>query len=172
MQIRVGTINDIKGLAKVHYESWITTYTGMFSEETFKKRTYERVLENWRPRLENLDPNYRCFLAETDEGEIFAFAECGKERTGDFNIDSELYTIYMLELFHQKGIGKLLFQKVIEFLNDQGFHSLLVWVLKDNHSARKFYEKLGGVQIAEQSLGDSGILEVAYAWSNIQELNI
>lgn len=167
MPIKVGTVKDIEGLAKVHYESWITTYSGIFSEETFKNRTFEKVLKNWRPRLTNLAPDYRCFLAETDEGEVFAFAECGKERTREYGIDSELYTIYILDNYQGNGVGKALFNRVEEFLKERNLQSLMVWVLKDNHSARRFYEKLGGELIAEQPLGDSGILEVAYAWKNL-----
>ncbi|MGE8204895.1 N-acetyltransferase family protein [Heyndrickxia sp. NPDC080065] len=171
MRIRVGTIQDIEGLAKVHYESWLTTYKGIFSDETFKNRTYERVLENWRPRLDNPNSDYQCLLAETDGDEVFAFAECGIERTKKYGIDSELYTIYMLKEYQKNGVGKLLFNQVIEFLKERNFQSLLVWVLKDNQNARKFYEKLGGSLIAEQPLGDSGILEVAYAWENIHKIN-
>ncbi|WP_158176686.1 hypothetical protein [Heyndrickxia camelliae] len=32
MKIRIATIEDIKGLARVHYDSWKSTYTGIFSE--------------------------------------------------------------------------------------------------------------------------------------------
>lgn len=172
MHIRIGALKDIEGLAKVHYESWKTTYKGIFSEETFKNRTYEVVLEHWRPRLEQKAVDSQCFLAETDEGEIFAFAECGKERTGKYGIDGELYTIYMLEQYQGNGIGKELFAKVVEFLKDNGFQSLMVWVLKDNHSAKRFYVKLGGELIAEKLLGDTDILEEAYVWKDIQSIKI
>ncbi|GIN86576.1 acetyltransferase [Heyndrickxia sporothermodurans] len=167
MNIRIGEIKDIKQLATVHYESWISTYKGIFSKETIEKRTYETVLEQWRPRLENKAVNYQCFLAETAKGEIVAFAECGKERTEKYGVDGELYTIYMLEAYQGKGIGKSLFYEVVEFLKEKGFQSFMLWVLKDNHSARRFYEKLGGELIAEKLIGDTDIVEVAYSWKNL-----
>ncbi|MBB2479059.1 GNAT family N-acetyltransferase [Bacillus sp. APMAM] len=168
MKIRIGTIEDIKGLARVHYESWKTTYSGIFSEETLTNRTYEKVLSNWRPRLENRNEKYQCFLAETEEGEIVAFAECGVERTNNFQIEGELYTLYILESFQRKGIGTLLFKKVIEHLSNHNIHSVMAWVIKDNES-RKFYERHGGEVIGEQLIGDTGILEVAYAWKNLND---
>ncbi|MEK5393805.1 GNAT family N-acetyltransferase [Margalitia sp. FSL K6-0131] len=168
MKIRIGTIEDIKGLARVHYESWKTTYSGIFSEETLTNRTYEKVLSNWRPRLENRNEKYQCYLAETEEGEIVAFAECGVERTNNFQIEGELYTLYILESFQKKGIGTLLFKKVIEHLSNHNIHSVMAWVIKDNES-RKFYERHGGEVIGEQLIGDTGILEVAYAWKNLND---
>lgn len=168
MKIRIGTIEDIKGLARVHYESWKTTYSGIFSEETLTNRTYEKVLSNWRPRLENRNEKYQCYLAETEEGEIVAFVECGVERTNNFQIEGELYTLYILESFQRKGIGTLLFKKVIEHLSNHNIHSVMAWVIKDNES-RKFYERHGGEVIGEQLIGDTGILEVAYAWKNLND---
>jgi len=168
MKVRIGTTKDLKGLARVHYESWKTTYSGIFSEETLTNRTYEKVLNNWRPRLENKNEKYQCFLAETDEGEIVAFAECGVERTNKFPIEGELYTLYILESFQRKGIGTMLFKRVIEHLLSHNINSVLAWVIKENES-RKFYERHGGGVIDEQLIGDTGILEMAYAWKNIHD---
>jgi len=126
------------------------------------------VESNWIPRLEKKAEKYHCFLAETEEGEIVAFAECGLERTNKFPIKGELYTLYILEAFQRKGIGTLLFKQVIEHLISHNIHSIMAWVIKDNES-RKFYERHGGEVIGEQLIGDTGILEVAYAWKNIND---
>ena len=168
MNVRVGTIKDIEGLARVHYESWITTYTGIFSGEILRNRTVEKVENNWRPRLENKADKYECFLVETEKGEIVAFAECGMERSNKFQIDGELYTLYILESYQRQGLGTLLLKKVIEHLLSHNFNSLLAWVIKDNDS-RNFYERHGGKVIGEQWIGDTGILEVAYAWKSLKE---
>jgi GNAT superfamily N-acetyltransferase len=166
MQTRVGMIADIKGLARVHYESWKTTYTGIFSDQVIANRTYEEVEANWRPRLEKKADKYQCFLAETGEGEIVAFAECGVERTNNYQVDGELYTLYILEEYQKKGIGTELFKMAIGHLLEHEIRSMMTWVIKNNGS-RIFYERHEGEVIAEQAVGDTGIMEVAFAWRDI-----
>src|SRR5205814_2097153 len=46
--------------------------------------------------------------------------------------------------------------------------SMLVWVLRENLPARRFYETLGGVYLREKPLGWRGTdaVEVAYGWAD------
>ena len=43
------------------------------------------------------------------------------------------------------GYGRRLLNKCMEELKQYGFSKVLLWVLEDNHRARKFYEKNGFV---------------------------
>jgi hypothetical protein len=45
----------------------------------------------------------------------------------------------------------------------------LLWVLKDNLPARKFYEALGGIYLREKpiKIGSQRLIEVAYGWKNL-----
>ena len=49
---------------------------------------------------------------------------------------------------------------------------MLLWVLKDNRPARKFYEALGGTTLREKSIeiGSQSLIEVAYGWKNLSAL--
>ena len=57
-------------------------------------------------------------------------------------------------------------------MHQQGFKSLLIWVLKENEPARRFYEALGGINVAEKDveIGGASLTEVAYGWADIQSL--
>ena len=46
--------------------------------------------------------------------------------------------------------------------------AMLVWVLKDNHPARGFYEALGGRYLREKTIeiGGTTLAEVAYGWAD------
>jgi hypothetical protein len=47
-----------------------------------------------------------------------------------------------------------------------------VWVLRDNATARRFYERLGGVFIREQpiTIGSSVLREVSYGWRALDDV--
>ena len=53
-----------------------------------------------------------------------------------------------------------------------GFGSMLVWVLADNHPACRFYESLGGERVGRKriSLGGANLTEVSYGWRDIANL--
>jgi hypothetical protein len=48
---------------------------------------------------------------------------------------------------------------------------MVIWVLRDNEPARRFYERLGGVYLRERPL-DFGAgfaaLEVGYLWTDVR----
>jgi hypothetical protein len=51
----------------------------------------------------------------------------------------------------------------------KGAESLVIWVLRDNHRARGFYEAMGGVVAGERSerVGGWSVPSVAYRWADI-----
>ena len=57
-------------------------------------------------------------------------------------------------------------QATMDELDRRGFHSFLLWVLKDNLPSRGFYEAMGGTWLKEKpiAIGDQTLLEVAYIW--------
>jgi ribosomal protein S18 acetylase RimI-like enzyme len=54
----------------------------------------------------------------------------------------------------------------------RGFSAASLWVLRDNHAARAFYERYGAQLIAErQDVYDGAVLsEVGYGWSHLTYL--
>lgn len=111
------------------------------------------------------------FVAEDESGRIVGFADGGRERSGDPVYDGELYAIYLLQDYQQKGIGRQLFQHVVQHLVKSKFHGMLIWVLADNPS-RHFYESMGGLPVRELEIEIAGkrLQEVGYGWSALQTL--
>ena len=79
MQIRKATKNDAEGIAKVHVDSWRTTYKGIIPDDLLFKLSYKNRTELWIKNIEKED-NF-VVLAENPEGEIIGFADCGKRET-------------------------------------------------------------------------------------------
>ena len=57
-------------------------------------------------------------------------------------------------------------------LIESGMSSMLLWVLAENWSARRFYEALGGECIREQQvrIGNTELPEVSYGWKDLGSL--
>jgi RimJ/RimL family protein N-acetyltransferase len=53
-----------------------------------------------------------------------------------------------------------------------GHANAMVWTLKDNARARRFYERLGGRPLGERQerIGGVDLAEVAYGWPAIERL--
>ncbi|HEX5563847.1 MAG TPA: GNAT family N-acetyltransferase [Sporosarcina sp.] len=167
MRVREALPGDAEGIARVHVDSWRTTYKGIVSESVLQNLSTEQRAENWRRGI-GKNPLY---VAEDESGRIVGFATGGKERTGNYEADGELYAIYLLHEVHGKGIGKKLTQLIAQNLKEQGFTSMLVWVLEQNPS-KKFYESLGGQPVDEAmiEIGEEDFKEIAYYWDNIETL--
>lgn len=77
----------------------------------------------------------------------------------------EVVSIYFLPDYIGQGYGRQLLNKCIEELKRCGFKKVLLWVLENNHRARKFYEKNGFIYseiFMEDNIGGKDIREVLY----------
>jgi L-amino acid N-acyltransferase YncA len=169
MIIRLAKKGDEASIAKVHVDSWKTTYKGIVDDSYLESLTYDNRQKMWETAVEAGYEKGCLFVAEVD-GDIVGFASAGPERTKKYEVDGELYAIYILKNHQEKGIGKALYHKVREFLIVKGHKSMLVWVLADNPSLN-FYLSLHPDEIDTEQIqiGDQVYEEVAYAWNFIGE---
>jgi L-amino acid N-acyltransferase YncA len=166
--IRKAGLPDVKQMAKVHVDSWRTTYKGIVSDEYLKSLTYENREKLWEGALSQ--EVYYVWVAEV-KGEVIGFVSGGKERTNQYGYDGELYAIYLLSEYQRKGIGNKLVNSLAMNLKESGFTSLLVWVLADNPSVQ-FYESLNPEKMASEQIeiGGKDYEEIAYGWKEISSL--
>ncbi|MDE7398781.1 MAG: GNAT family N-acetyltransferase [Oscillospiraceae bacterium] len=57
----------------------------------------------------------------------------------------EITDFYVDPFFIRQGIGTLLIEYLIQQVRKKGIHKIVLWVIKDNVKARKFYESNGFV---------------------------
>ena len=168
LNIRKAVLSDAKGIAKVHVDSWKTTYKNIVSDQYLNNLTYESRERLW----DNNIPNGGVYVAENKEGEIVGFSSGGLERSGNYHgFEGELYAIYILKEYQGNGIGKALVKPIIEEITELGLNSMLVLVLKDNIS-RLFYESLGGKKIdsVEVEISEKKLTEIVYGWEDIRNI--
>jgi ribosomal protein S18 acetylase RimI-like enzyme len=155
---------DLPAIARVHLETWHTTYTGIIPQAYLDSLTIESRLAMWQRGSANIGLERRLFVAVQNE-QIVGFADCGKERNTAPDFDGELYGFYILEPYQKRGIGKQLLAAIQASLRSRGFKNMLVWVFAENPSAA-FYERTGGKKVREQYLeiGGANLLELGYGY--------
>lgn len=166
IHIRRAIKDDISAIAKVHVDSWKTTYKGIFSNEILDNITYDQREKLWESIFQKEDGHQFRFVAETLNGKIIGFIDGGVERTGAYNCDGELYAIYILQKYQGMKIGQRLFQALLSECKKDNMQSLLVWVVANNPS-KKFYEKYNPEKIDTKLLEKLDVEEIAYAWRNM-----
>ena len=166
--IREARIEDAAGMAKVHVDSWRTTYVGIVPDSYLASLSYARREAFWHGILSDAEANGYPFVAVNDEGEIVGFAFGGPQRNGDPAYQAELYSIYLLQAYQGQGIGRQLTRRLVEAFLQVGIQSMLLWVFADN-PARRFYEALGGQYLRVEQADFDGVMvdEVAYGWPDI-----
>lgn len=174
MIVREATYNDVPAIAKVHVDTWRTTYQGIVPDEYLASLSYEQRANGWYQILSHTpEDSYFTYVVEGEPGEIVGFAGGGRERTGDPLYKGELTAIYIQQNHQGRGIGCRLVQAVAERLHLSGINTMLVWVLVDN-PACQFYAALGGKPVREKELeiGGKPLIEVAYGWIDTESLRL
>lgn len=167
MIIRKGIEADAGAIAKVHVDSWRSTYKGIVPDTYLERLSYEEREETWLKGIQT----HGVYVAENEQGEVVGFSTGGKERTGKYEAyTGELYAIYVLETEQGKGLGGKLFNAIVTDLKEKKFDSMLIWALEKN-PACDFYEKLGGKRIDFTQIEIDGekLEEVAFGWDRLPE---
>lgn len=168
MLIREATLEDASAIARVHVDSWRTTYQGIIPDSFLAGLSYERSEVMWQDILsKHTDFTY---VAE-EEGILVGFANGGREREGNMDYTGEIFAIYLLKEFQRKGIGRALVAALASRLIQAGMRSTLVWVLEKN-PARRFYEALEGKLVSQKVMNIGGVdmVVVSYGWRDANTL--
>lgn len=170
MKIRKAELADAKGIAKVHVNSWRTTYKGIMPNDALDSLSYEKRTKILTSVLSVKDNKSFIYVAENEAGQIVGFIHGGEIRKKIENYRGELYVIYLLKEHQRKGIGSGLVSSLVKSLLDIKINDMVVWFLAENN-ARLFYEKLGGVKIkeSEETILNQKLTCWAYGWKDLQK---
>ncbi len=151
--IRPATARDAAGIAKVYVDTWRSTYAAVLPHRGLLGMSYEGQARQWSWIVR--DPAQSVIVAtETDDG-VVGFAGFGPARNrpaagrfaGEGAKVGEVYTLYVLPDFQERGIGRRLLAATFAALVEKRYDCGFLWALRDNH-ARYFYERVGGKVIA------------------------
>lgn len=163
MHIRKASIQDAEAIAKVHVDTWRTTYEGIIPTPFLDKLSYQQRAELWEKNLRK--PEDYVLVAVNEDSRVIGFATSGKRPTNLENNSTDLTSLYLLQDYQGQGIGKLMMQELFHYYNEQNYDSVYVEVLEDN-STKTFYEAFGAkhVEDIEIKIGGKLLLESIYKW--------
>ena len=169
--VRKASSADASAIAHVYVQSWRATYPGILPTPMLRRMNELAETLSWWRSLCRHDHDDVTFVAEAPDGKVVGFSSAGPERGGVRWRRAELYTLYLLEVYHRRGFGTALVGACAAKMAERGAGSLVVWVLAEN-PARRFYEALGGQRNGSKTIrvGGRQVPEVAYLWPDIEEL--
>jgi GNAT superfamily N-acetyltransferase len=176
--IREAKPEDALAIARVHVDSWRTSYRGIVPDGFLASLSYEDFEQRWRERLGCArDPRPPRYVAESPpSGRIVGFAAGGLRREPAYDeypeYEGELFALYLLREHQREGIGRRLLGSVATGLAQGGSQRMITWVLARSPS-RGFYEVVGGVLLGSEEIeiGGARLDEVAYSWADVRALS-
>lgn len=169
MIIRRATLDDIKGISKVHVDTWRTTYKGIIPDSFLESLAYEDRETAWIVHLNKVDEVI--FVVENEKGEIIGFASTSRRENNEDVESIDLTSLYLLEEYQGNGIGKKLIKTLFEYYKAKGYKRVYVDVLAENKT-RHFYEYYGAEFVKELNIkiGDKVLVEYVYVWNSVEDV--
>ena len=164
MIVRRARLRDAPGIAAVHIEAWQSAYAGILPSGYLADLSLPRLAQFYGRAIATGAGVY--VAADPD---VRGFATAGRARSP--LAEGEIETLYVLDDWRERGLGRRLLTAAGGWLHSRGCRSAFLWVLRDNPN-RWFYERLGGRPAAMSQVGVAGQLvpQVAYVWDPIGRL--
>ena len=138
--IRLAGYADAQDMAEIHMRSWEAAYSSIIPADYINEKNatrsalWERVLSA---------ENTTQYAIEKD-GRIAGFLGMGVSRDDDLDDNCfELFAIYLHPEYYRQGVGTSAMEFVCDKARSEGKSMITVWVLAENISSVKFYEKCG-----------------------------
>lgn len=164
MIVRPARPSDAVSIASVHVSAWRSAYAGILPDDYLARLSLPRQAFLY-------DAGIRArggvFVA-IGEGDVVGFITAGRARRTGI-ADGEVETLYVLDDWRDRGVGRRLLHAAAAYLKAQGCGSAFLWVLRDN-PGRWFYQRMGGRPGAEAVASVAGVQvqQIAYVWNPIE----
>lgn len=171
MHLRVATEADAASIARLHTQSWLSTYRSMLADEYLDNDLGAERRQVWEDFFATPAPSAYLVLAE-EQGAMIGFAcAIGAD---DPEYGTLLSNLHVARSRQGQGLGAVLMAAVAQWtVVTHPTIGMYLWALEANLGARQFYAHLGGVESGPRwwtpPVGPP-VPEVRYAWARPQAL--
>jgi len=148
IMIRAATLSDVDDIAVLILRTWKGAYTGIIDPEYIKTMDKDKYVSIFKDNILNQKEIIYVYYKKGVKGFISGQEQCE-------NYDCEIVGMYVDPGNQGKGIGKLLFKKMLKEFAARGKRSLIIWTL-DGADNNGFYIKMGGVKKETKTLKYGG----------------
>jgi len=171
---------DAIAIGAVHVAAWRSAYPGILPDRFLARLSVSRQAAQYDAAIRS----GQGVLVATASGDdvpnaagtrIIGFTTAGPARTREISGralgDGEIETLYVLDDWRDRGVGRMLLRGAAEYMIGNGCRSAFLWVLRDNPS-RWFYQRLGGKPVLDAVTRVAGkdLQQTAYVWDPIELL--
>ncbi|MSP31098.1 MAG: GNAT family N-acetyltransferase [Acetobacteraceae bacterium] len=178
--IRRARPSDAVAIGAVHVAAWRSTYPGILPDRFLSRLSVPRQAAYYEHAIRGGIGVHVAVATGVDiplgsNPRIIGFATDGRARgsqVGERKLgDGEIETLYVLDDWRDRGIGRGLMREAAGHLAQAGCRSAYLWVLSENQS-RWFYQRLGGRPAATgiAHVGGQNVAQTAYTWDPIEKL--
>jgi ribosomal protein S18 acetylase RimI-like enzyme len=148
--IRDATLADTEAIAALHLASWRSAYQGIVPDGFLESITRESRIVRWRNALSPAGSPHTETIIAVDGAVILGLCSFGPRREPASSEVGEVYALHVHPGLRRSGIGTLLLEAAVRRLAARGCVTAVLWVLRDNMSARAFYEARGWSPTGEE----------------------
>jgi L-amino acid N-acyltransferase YncA len=142
--VRAMTEADITAVSAIRVAGWKAAYAGVIPQSYLDDMAVETDAEQRRRRYTRSPEGVTDLVAVDERSDVVGWACVGPSRgTEGSSATGELYALYVHPGLIGTGIGRTLLSAVHTRAAAAEFSTLLLWVIKDNPRARRFYELAG-----------------------------
>jgi GNAT superfamily N-acetyltransferase len=180
LTVRRARPSDAISIGAVHVAAWRSTYPGILPDEYLARLSVPRQAAHYDAAIRSSTTGvFVASASGTDVplgsgSRVIGFATVGRARGGEFGRrlgEGEVETLYVLDDWRDRGVGRKLMRAAGAHLAEMGCKSCYLWVLRDNPS-RWFYQRLGGKPQCEAVIQFAGqrVPQTAFVWDPIERL--
>lgn len=160
ISIRQATPDDAQVISDLATVTFTETFGHLYPAEDLHGFLEESYAVE-RARIVLAHPDYAIFLAEVDGVAIghSAAGPCGLPHEWVRPGDGELKRLYLLNAYHNAGIGTQLFGTTIDWLQRNGPRTLWVGVWSENFGAQRFYARHGFERVGQYKFPVGKVLD-------------
>lgn len=162
--IRSAGVDEAESLAELHVVTWQQAYARLLPNDFLRSLTAGQRLPMWRQILGSPD-RLAVFVAECECHPV-GFACGGYSNDEDAGpTTGEMWSIYLLQEFWGRGIGKQLHDALLKEFLKRGFTEATLWVMDSNDRTRLWYARQGWTEDGsrkEAEVWGARVLEVRY----------
>ena len=167
--IRLNRIEDQEGMARIKVDCWQDTYKNIIEQSYLDSLNYEIQTNKY---IDSFDEYKNMVLVAEDVNnhKIIGYA-CFSTDANEY-ADAELISLYIDKNYSRRGVGTSLLRETIKELKKYNKRTMMLWCIKENKNAIKFYEKMGGIKAFDKmaKIGNKVYQEYGYLFY-IEELN-
>ena len=162
IHVRDATPADGGAMGAVQIAAWRAAYAGVMRDDYLEGLDPEAFGAHWRQAAaEQAGPGRALLVGELD-GRVVAIASTGefRARTAVDDPTGELWMLNTHPDAFGTGVAVAIHAEALRRLVIAGHHEAVLWVVRDNPRARRFYEREGWVADGNETIADLGGVDV------------